>query len=348
MTDSIESDNTCSLAGLTADEISAVTGIKEKYRGRQIAEWLLKGVKSFDEMTNIPSTLREKLKSGFRIFSSAVVKSDLDSDGTAKIAVQLDDGLLIEAVMLTDENNRTTACLSSQAGCAMGCTFCRTGKMGLKRNLRSAEIIEQFLHLRNLYGDIGNIVYMGMGEPLCNTDELIKSLNYFTGNPGLNMSARRITVSTCGLIEGIDRLCRDAPPVRLAVSLVSAVPDVRTRIMPVTKTNSLTELKNSLLRYQKAGGRRITLECAIIKGINDSVKDASLIAEWSEGLRVNVNVIPWNPASEIDYKEPDQRQLEAFCRELERKKIPFTRRYRRGRGLNAACGQLATNLNTES
>lgn len=336
-----------SLAGITAAEISAAIGIKEKYRGKQIFEWITKGISSFDEMKNLPAALRDKLNESFSIYSSIVESSETDSDKTSKIALKMFDGSLVEAVLLIDENERATACLSSQVGCAMGCTFCRTGKMGLRRNLSSAEIVEQFMQLQRLYGEISNIVYMGMGEPFMNTDEVIKSLQFFTGADGLGMSARRITMSTCGIVEGIRRMTEEAPPVRLAVSLVSADTKIRTEIMPVTKSNSLADLKTALLNYQRAGGRRITLECAVIGGINDRREDAAAIAEWSDGLSVNVNVIPWNPASEIDYDEPDQRSLDAFCRELDRKKIPYTRRYRRGRGLNAACGQLATDLENQ-
>lgn len=332
------------LIGLTASEIAEIVSIKEKYRGRQILEWILKGVNSFEQMLNLPLALREKLEDSCCIYSSSVEESETDTDGTLKIAVKLFDGELIESVLLTDETGRKTACISCQSGCAMGCSFCRTGRMGLKRNLSSAEIIEQFMHLKAASGPIDNIVYMGMGEPLMNTDEVIKSITYFTSEQGMGLSARRITVSTCGIVKGIRRFSTDAPPIRLAVSLVTADPQKRMEIMPVTKTNSLTELKEVLLDYQKAGGRRITLECAIIKGINDTAADASAVADWAEGLRVNVNVIPWNPASEIDYEEPEMKQLEAFCRELERRKLPFSRRYRRGSGLNAACGQLAVNL----
>ena len=341
------SDKKTSLSGLTAVAISDTTGISQAYRSRQIHEWIKKGVLSFEKMTNLPASLRQELGESFCVCSSGVEKAETDADNTSKTAIRLNDGNLIEAVLLNDENNRTTACLSSQVGCAMGCTFCRTGLMGFKRNLSSAEIVEQFLHLQSLYGEISNIVYMGMGEPFMNTDEVIKSIQFFTSDEGLGMSARRITVSTCGITDGIRRLADEAPSVRLAVSLVSADSSIRSGIMPVTKTNSLPELKKALEYYQSKGGRRITLECAVIGGINDKKEDATKIAEWAEGLSVNVNVIPWNPASEIDYREPEPYRLEAFCRELERKKIPFTRRYRRGRGLNAACGQLAVNLEKE-
>ncbi len=334
--------NLKSLIGLSAEEISELTGIKEKYRGRQIYEWLTKGVESFDDMSNIPKSVHEKLKSEFSIFSTSIEKIDSDAEGTAKIAVKLSDGLIIEAVLLKDIKERKTACISSQAGCAMGCKFCRTGMMGLKRNLSAYEIIEQYMHLRSLYGDIDNIVYMGMGEPLKNTKAVIKSLKWFTQDYG--MSARRITLSTCGIISGIESLAEEAPPVRLALSLVTADPEKRRDIMPVTNSNSLANLKKALIRFQENGGRRITLECAIIKDINDKTEDALLVAEWAKGLSVNVNVIPWNPASEIDYEEPDIFDIESYCRALEKRGIPVTRRFRKGQKMNAACGQLAVNL----
>lgn len=330
------------LAGLTALEISEAAGLKQNYRGRQIFTWITAAAGTFDEMSNLPQNMRDELNEKCCIFSSRVKEAFTDDDNTAKILVELEDGLLIEAVLLTDERDRKTACISSQAGCAMGCTFCRTGKMGFKRDLSRGEIVEQYLLLKQLYGDINNIVYMGMGEPLMNTEAVIGSLKYFTDTDGLNISTRRITLSTCGITSGIRALAKDAPPVRLAVSLVSARTETRSLLMPVTKTNSLDELKDALLEYQRSGGKRITLECAIIKGINDSVRDAAEIAEWSSGLSVIVNVIPWNPASEIDFEEPTKERVDAFCRELEKRRIAITRRYRRGRGLNAACGQLAT------
>ena len=310
MKDDLRSKSENSLTGLTPDEIASVTGIKQKYRNRQIAEWLIKGVESFDEMTNLPAALRTELSEKYRIFSSKIKTIETGDDGTVKAAFELSDGELIEAVLLTDENGRKTACISSQVGCAMGCSFCRTGRMGFRRNLDSKEIIEQYVQLRNYAGDIGNIVYMGMGEPLKNLAEVEKSILFFTSEEGLNMSARRLTVSTCGIVEGIKRLGRGIPPVRLAVSLVTADPQKRSEIMPVNITNSLEALKAALLDYQESGGRRITLECAVIKGINDSAEAASEICDWAEGLSVNVNVIPWNPASEIDYEEPSAKKLE--------------------------------------
>ncbi|MDC7124524.1 MAG: 23S rRNA (adenine(2503)-C(2))-methyltransferase RlmN [Spirochaetales bacterium] len=337
-----------SLAGLPAEEIIKLIGIKEKYRGRQLSEWIIRGAVSFDEMSNLPAKLRTHLTESFSIFSSTVISSDTDNDSTGKIGIKLFDDLIIEAVLLKDENGRKTACLSSQVGCAMGCVFCRTGKMGLRRNLNSCEIIEQFLHLRNLYGDISNIVFMGMGEPLKNVDEVLKAISFFTNKEGFGMSQRRVTVSTCGVIDGIIRLKEEAPVIRLAVSLVTADEEDRIKIMPVTRKNSLENLKMALIEHQKVSGRRITLECAIIKGINDTQKDAAKIADWAKDLSVNVNVIPWNPASEIDFEEPSEKALNSFCKELEKRKIPYSRRYRRGRGLNAACGQLATNLKNNS
>jgi 23S rRNA (adenine2503-C2)-methyltransferase len=213
--------------------------------------------------------------------------------------------------------------------------------MGLQRNLNAGEIIEQYLHLSRLYGPISNIVYMGMGEPFHNTEAVIKSLRLFTDPNGWAISPRRITVSTCGLVDGIYKMTEEAPAVRLALSLVTADENSRNALIPVSRNNSLKMIREALLHYQRIAGRRITLECVIIRDVNDKAADAALIADWACGLKVNVNVIPWNPAAEINFREPEKSSVEAFCRELERRGISVSRRYRRGRGLNAACGQLA-------
>ncbi len=331
-----------SAAGSMPEQISRITGGGPAYRGRQIFEWIWKGAQTFTEMTNLPAGLRSDLDDRLSLYSSKILEKHEDNDNTVKLLIELYDGARIETVLLTDETGRKTACLSSQVGCAMGCKFCRTALMGLKRNLHSEEIIEQFLHLKNSYGDISNIVYMGMGEPLNNYGEFKKSVALFTrkGLPGL--SPRRITVSTCGIAAGIKNLAAELPALRLAVSLVSADPQKRLSLMPVTAGNSLDELKEALMVFQQASGKRLTLECAIMGGINDSVADAAVITRWVSGLNAIVNVIPWNRADDIDFSEPDEKSIEAFCAVLEKAGIPVTRRYRRGRGLNAACGQLAT------
>ena len=185
---------------------------------------------------------------------------------------------------------------------------------------------------------------MGMGEPLMNLDEVLKAIHFFTSSNGLGMSPRRITISTCGIVGGISRLKEEAPKIRLAVSLVTASNGERLKIMPVTIKNNLDDLKKVLLDYQKESGKRITLECALLKGINDSPLAASKIVSWASGLGVNINIIPWNPVAGMDFEEPSEKAINSFCRVLENKNIPYTRRYRRGRDLNAACGQLATKL----
>ena len=335
------SENPSSLAGFLPAEILEITGLEKSYRASQISSWINSGVSDFSLMTNLPLSLREQLERNFSVFSSSVQQNKTDTDDTAKLLLRLYDGLPVESVLLTDERGRKTACISSQSGCSMGCRFCRTATMGLKRNLTAGEISEQYLHMKNLYGDIGNIVYMGMGEPLQNFEETLYSLRYFTESSGLAMSPRRITLSTCGIADGIIRLADEAPPVRLAVSLVTAEPEKRAGLMPVSRKYGLKELRESLNWYQKKTGRRVTLECVLLGGINDSTEEAALVAEWARGLSVIVNVIPWNPASEMDFKEPAAADIDAYCAFLERRGISVSRRYRRGRGLNAACGQLA-------
>ncbi len=331
-----------SAAGSLPEQISKITGSGPAYRGRQIFDWIWKGAQTFTEMTNLPAGIRSELDDRLSLYSSKILEKHEDNDNTVKLLIELYDGARIETVLLTDETGRKTACLSSQVGCAMGCKFCRTALMGLKRNLRSEEIIEQFLHLKNSYGDISNIVYMGMGEPLNNYDEFKKSVALFTRKDMPGLSPRRITVSTCGIVSGIKKIAAELPALRLAVSLVSADPKKRLSLMPVTAGNSLDELKEALIVFQKASGKRLTLECAIMCGINDAIADAAGIARWVSGLNAIVNVIPWNRADDIDFSEPDEKSIEAFCAVLEKSGVPVTRRYRRGRGLNAACGQLAT------
>jgi len=223
----------------------------------------------------------------------------------------------------------------------MGCAFCRTGLMGLVRNLAAHEIVEQLLHLRRETGDIGNIVFMGMGEPLLNAGAVAAAVGVFAHRDGPGMSTRRIMISTCGIAEGIRRLAEDGPDVRLAVSLVSAVPEVRGRLMPVTRANPLPALREALDVYQEATRRRITLEVVLIDGVTDRTEDVEALVAWVGPLGVMVNLIPWNPVPEIDFRESPPARVRWFKERLEAAKVPVTERLRKGRGVNGACGQLA-------
>jgi 23S rRNA (adenine2503-C2)-methyltransferase len=329
------------LAGLFPDGITAALGLAPAFRGRQVFRWIHRGAESFSAMSDLPADLRGALESRARILTSTVDATSAADDGSVKLRLRLGDGAMIEAMTLQDGRGRRTACLSSQAGCGMGCAFCRTGLMGLVRNLAAHEIVEQLLHLRRETGDIGNIVFMGMGEPLLNLGAVADAVGVFAHRDGPGMSLRRITISTCGVVEGIRRLAEGGPEVRLAVSLISAVPDTRAKLMPVSRANPLPALREALGDYQDRAGRRITLEVVLIDGITDREADVEALVAWVGNLGVMVNLIPWNPVPEIDFRESPLERVRWFRERLEAAKVPVTERLRKGRGVNGACGQLA-------
>lgn len=336
------------LFGLFPEEISEKFSPSTPFRGKQVFDWLLKGVETFDAMLNVPKQMRQEMSdsSDGTPFSSFLVNQQQDDDGTVKLLIRLNDGLYIECVLLTDEEDRKTACLSTQVGCAMGCTFCRTAEMGFQRNLTASEIIEQFFYLSRITGKPSHIVYMGMGEPLANIGEVIRSIELFHYPKGLNISARKITVSTCGLTDGIKTLAQDLNiPVKLAVSLTSADNEQRTRLMPINKRYPLPALHRTLKSYCIETGKRITLEYVLIGGENDSETAGRALAEFARDLNAVINVIPWNPGAGngTQFSEPSQQSISSFCSLLEKEGLRITRRYRRGRGINGACGQLAGN-----
>ncbi|MGD1821238.1 MAG: 23S rRNA (adenine(2503)-C(2))-methyltransferase RlmN [Pleomorphochaeta sp.] len=331
-----------SLYGLNSNEIFELLNLEKKFQAKQIYQWLIKGVYNFDEMTNLSKALREKLTKKYKsAISSKVIDTQIDDTGATKLAIELSDGSIIESVMLVDKNDRKTACISSQVGCAMGCKFCRTGTMGLIRNLSSSEIIEQFVHLRKL-GNITHIVYMGMGEPLANFAPVLDSINFFHREDAFYISLRRITISTCGVVSGINKLTEQNLNVKLAVSLVSADNPLRNEIMPINNTYNLQKLKQSLLHYQNKCGSRFTLEYCMLSGLNCDLNAAKKLASFYNGLDAVVNLIPWNPAAELPYKTPTNEEINKFTSYLDKFNIRYARRFTRGRDVNGACGQLAT------
>lgn len=291
-----------------------------------------------DDLHVWPSTLRKQF-SQQNFYSSKVVKT-LKENKQVKLVIELHDQHKIECVLLVDSNNRQTACLSSQVGCAMACSFCKTGTLGLHRNLETGEIIEQFLFLQNTYGSIDNVVFMGMGEPTANLRSVLKSIQLLGDKDSLNMSPRRFTISTCGITSGIRAIADNNPNIGLAFSLVVANDEKRAIIMPSAKKNSLVELKKSLLYYQSKGGKRITFEVAILPDYNNSKEDASNIAQFGKGLDYLVNLIPWNPVAGLPYRSPTQDEVTAFSNHLAALGVSTTRRYRRASTINGACGQL--------
>ncbi|NCD06278.1 MAG: 23S rRNA (adenine(2503)-C(2))-methyltransferase RlmN [Spirochaetia bacterium] len=334
-----------SLYGLSIEQIYNTLNLEKKFQAKQIYQWLIKGVTDFNLMSNISKNERERLVNEYKSpISSKVIDTQIDETGATKLAIELHDGSIIESVMLIDKNDRKTACLSSQVGCAMGCKFCRTGTMGLIRNLTSSEIIEQFVHLRKL-GNITHIVYMGMGEPLANLAPVLESIRFFHSEDAFYISLRRITISTCGIVSGINKITEQNLNVKLAVSLVSAENPLRSKIMPINDTFNLQQLKKSLLHYQNKGGSRFTLEYCMLSGVNCDLNAAKKLASFTNGLDAVVNLIPWNPAAELPWTTPTTEEINTFTKYLDEFHISYARRYTRGRSVNGACGQLATKNN---
>jgi 23S rRNA (adenine2503-C2)-methyltransferase len=352
------------LSGLPLAELTALLHPLPRFRAAQIFERIARGARSFDEMSSLPRTLREKLADSYSLYTSAVDRVHEAPDSTVKIAVRLEDGAKIEAVLLADER-RHTACLSTQAGCPAGCVFCKTGSLGFLRNLNSAEIVEQLLFLRGLAArqdageerdtsprqdaaeerPINNIVIMGMGEPLLNLAELRRALAVITDPLGLGFSKRRVTISTCGIADGIADLADTGPDVRLALSLTTADPELRKKLMPITAAHPLEAVREALVYFQQKGGGRVTLEAALLGGVNTRAEDAAAMARFARGLETVVNLIPWNPVPgcSLDGKalrEPSPAEVTAFARQLEALGLKVTRRFRKGRGVTGACGQL--------
>jgi 23S rRNA (adenine2503-C2)-methyltransferase len=229
----------------------------------------------------------------------------------------------------------------------MGCVFCKTGTLGFLRNLTSAEIVEQYFHLLEIAPDLSHIVVMGMGEPLLNLDALRTAVAILTDENGLALSKRRITLSTSGIVEGIRELADRGPETRLALSLTTADDELRSRLMPINKTNSLDRLKEALVYYQKRYKKRITLEAVLLKGLNTRLEDAKALKNFAQGLETIINLIPWNPVEDLSLEgealqEPTEAEVERFALELERRGLAVTRRYRKGRGVAGACGQLGS------
>ena len=332
------------LAGLLPEEITEQLGLSQKFRGEQIFQWIGKGVTSFDQMTNLSLDLRTKLEETSVIRSSRISKILKDPDGTIKLQIELHDKKAVETVLLIDKENRKTACVSCQVGCAMKCAFCQTGQLGLARNLTAAEIVEQFLFLEQEAGPLNNIVFMGMGEPLMNLSAIRKAVAVLTHKKGRNLSSRRITLSTSGVIKGIYDLADNGPLLRLAVSLTTADEELRTELMPVNIKNPLPELKEAIKYYSEKTGKRVTLEAALLSEKNTGIESAKKMIDFAKDLDVNVNLIPWNPIETLPFKEPSVSEAKNFISILERANINVTLRTRRGRKIGGACGQLGKTL----
>ena len=329
------------LTGLLPQEITEKLNLSQSFRGKQIFKWISTGVTSFDQMTNLSLELRNELNEKAVLRTSKVQDTLTDPDGTIKLVILLNDGNCVETVLLTDKEGRKTACVSCQAGCAMKCAFCMTGTLGLSRNLTAAEIVEEFLYLEEAAGKLDNIVFMGMGEPMQNLEAIRRTIEILCNKDGRALSSKRITLSTCGIVKGIYDLADNGPAIRLAVSLTTADPELRQKLMPVsTGDNSLPELKKAIDYYAQKSGKRVTLEAALLHDTNTSLESAQNLIEFARGIDVNINLIPWNPVQSLPFTEPGQSEIKKFTDALEKAGLNVTLRTRRGRKIGGACGQL--------
>ncbi len=317
------------------------------YRARQIWQGLYHALASSPEgLTAVPKALREKLAAEFSFSQLARLTEAQSADRqTRKILFRLPDGKSIETVLMGYDKRRTT-CISTQAGCAMGCVFCATGQMGFRRHLSAGEIVEQVLwlarELRQKNDHLTNIVIMGMGEPFHNYDATLQAVDILNEAEGFNFGARRITISTVGLVPMIERFASEKRQVNLAVSLHAATDDLRSELLPINKKYPLALLFDAVRDYYATTRRRVTFEWALIQGKNDSPAQARAFAQLAKGLPCHVNVIPLNPTRDYAGQATTRERAAAFKQELEQHGLPCTIRVRRGIDINAGCGQLAT------
>ncbi len=321
------------------------------FRARQIWEWIYaKRATRFEEMTNLPKGLRERLEAHFTL-SRLNVLLDLRSKDrlTRKALFELPDGVRIETVKMAYRRPsgqiRNTLCISSQAGCALGCTFCATGQGGFQRNLSAGEIVEQVLfyarELDERDQQVNNVVYMGMGEPFANYDHVLASVRKLIDARGLNLGARKITISTVGLVPGIERFTEEGLQVNLAISLHAATDELRGKSMPVNRRFPIPVLLKACRRYAERTNRRITFEWAMIRGVNDTVEQATLLAEQLKGMLCHLNLIPLNPTQGFGGRASEGDRIGRFQNILNGYGIPNSVRARKGLDINAACGQLS-------
>ncbi|MDO1512034.1 23S rRNA (adenine(2503)-C(2))-methyltransferase RlmN [Maribacter confluentis] len=316
------------------------------FRGNQVYEWLWqKAAYSFDVMTNLSKDTREMLEANFVINHIKVDQMQRSSDGTIKNAVRLHDDLIVESVLIPTKT-RTTACVSSQVGCSLDCRFCATARLKRMRNLNPDEIYDQVVAIDNesrLYFDrpLSNIVFMGMGEPLMNYNNVLKAIDKITSSDGLGMSPKRITVSTSGVPKLIKKMADDEVKFKLAVSLHSAIDEIRTSIMPFNAKFTLADLRESLQYWYQKTRSRITYEYVVWDGINDTQKDVDALVEFCRFAPSKVNLIEYNPIDDGEFKQASGAAIDRYVRSLEQNNIVVTVRRSRGKDIDAACGQLA-------
>ncbi len=336
------------------------------YRARQVFDWVFKKqVVDWDLMKNLPKKFRLWLNDNYRLDTTNLLLNKRSNDVTEKFLIQLEDKQMIETVLIRApqegvglDKSRRTVCVSIQVGCAYGCKFCASGLMGYKRNLEASEVISQLLHMSRFDKfeslndakahetqsrarvNFDNIVFMGMGEPLANYDNLVKVLKIMNAPWGLHLGARRITVSTSGLAPQIQKLAQEDVPVRLAISLHGATNEVRDLIMPINKRYPLEKLIPAAEQFQKKHGRMLTLEFILIEGINDGIDQALALVKIAKRLHAHVNCIPYNKVEGLEWKRPSLNRQKVFVKILKDAHVSVTIRREKGHSINAACGQL--------
>jgi 23S rRNA (adenine2503-C2)-methyltransferase len=349
------------LTGETLETLSAALGEwgEKPFRARQVLDWIYKKrARTWDDMTNLPKELRARLEGEFTLMPASLVLNRHSADVTDKLLLELEDRSLIETVIIRApqdgvglDHSRKTICISTQVGCAMGCVFCASGLAGLKRDMSAGEIVAQLLQVcyaedvrtpraRAELASFDNIVVMGMGEPLANYDALIRALTIVNAPWGLGFGARRITVSTSGLVPKIIRLADEPLGFRLAISLHGATDEVRTKIMPVNKAYPLAKLLPAVKTFTERHGRMVTLEFILIDDVNDSLDQARKLRDIALDLHAHVNLIPYNTVEGLPWKRPDTMRQIAFADILDRAGVSVTLRREKGHDIAAACGQL--------
>lgn len=330
------------LSGLTLKEFEDITDSlhASKFRARQIHNWIyLKSASSIDEMTDLSVKFREELKQIAVVSDVKIKTKQASADGTLKYLIEYPDGECVETVLMRFDNRANlTACVSSQIGCAINCSFCATGKLGFVRNLTYKEIVEQVLIIQRDIGlKVTNIVFMGQGEPLLNLDNVLKAMEIFSES--FQIGARRITVSTSGIMPGIARLAELEMQSTLAISLHAPNHEIRSALMGIEEKYNMTDLKKALKDYISRAGRRVTIEYLLIKDINDSLDAAKQLVDYIHDIKCNVNLIPYNPVNDI-YEKPSNNAVMRFKSIVEQSGKKVTVRLERGADIAAACGQL--------
>lgn len=316
------------------------------YRAKQIHQWLwIKNVRDFQSMLNVPKALVAKLEKSYYIPSLELFNVQESSDGTIKSGFKLHDSKIVEGVLIP-QANRMTACISSQVGCSLTCKFCATGQMKQMRNLTADEMYDQVKAINNQalkHNDrhLSNVVYMGMGEPLLNYKEVLKSIDMLISKNGMGMSPRRITLSTAGITKMIRKMGDDKVKFKLAISLHAANDRKRNEIMPINESNNLQALSEALVYFQNITNTRITFEYIVFKDFNDRIQDAKELAEFCKAVYCKINLIEYNPVDGVSYENANSNKIEEFAEFLKSKNLVVNIRRSRGKDIDAACGQLA-------